>query len=210
MRKYFSKAKIKYMFYVMTHPMDGFYEIRHRDKGSVPLAILAVILFSISYTIQRMCASFIVNDINPREVDLLTDLQGILVIFFLFCIGNWSITCLMNGEGRFKDIVTIIGYSLLPMILTYIPATILSLVISDEEVIFYHILIWLGTAWAVMLAIMGIMVIHNYTSGKTLITLILTIIAMLIIMFILMMLATLIRQVVGFLASIYTELKFRT
>lgn len=210
MRKYFSKAKIKYMFYVMTHPMDGFYEIRHRGNGSVPLAILAVILFSISYTIQRMCASFIVNDINPRNVDLITDLSGILVVFFLFCIGNWSITCLMNGEGRFKDIVTVIGYSLLPMILTYVPATILSLAISDEEVIFYHILIWLGTAWAVMLGIMGIMVIHNYSSGKTLITLILTILAMLIIMFILMMLATLIRQVIGFLSSIYTELKFRT
>lgn len=210
MHNYFSKAKIQYMFYTLTHPMDGFYEIRHREKGSAPLAVLIVILFSISYTINRMCASFIVNDINPRTVDLLSDLQGVLVIFFLFCIGNWSITCLMNGEGRLKDIITVVGYSLLPMVLTYIPATILSLVLSDEEVIFYQIIIWLGTAWAVILAIMGIMVVHNYTSGKTLITLLLTILAMLIIMFVLMMLFTLIQQVYGFLYSIYTELKFRT
>ena len=210
MQKYFSKAKIQYMFYVLTHPMDGFYEIRHREKGSVPLAILTVILFSISYTIRRMCASFIVNDINPRTVDLLSDLQGVLVIFFLFCIGNWSITCLMNGEGRLKDIVTVVGYSLLPMVLTYLPATLLSLVLSDEEVVFYSIIIWLGTAWSVILAIIGIMVVHNYTSGKTLITLILTILAMLVIMFILMMIFTLLQQVYGFLYSIYTELQFRT
>lgn len=210
MRNYFSKAKIQYMFYVLTHPMDGFYEIRHREKGSVPLAILTVILFSISYTINRMSASFIVNEINPRTVDLLSDLQGVLVIFFLFCVGNWSITCLMNGEGRLKDIVTVVGYSLLPMVLTYLPATLLSLALSDEEVIFYSIIIWVGTAWSVILAIAGIMIVHNYTSGKTLITLILTILAMLIIMFILMMLFTLLQQVYSFLYSIYTELKFRT
>ena len=210
MHNYFSKAKIQYMFYVLTHPMDGFYEIRHRDKGSVPLAILTVILFSISYTINRMSASFIVNDINPRTVDLFSDLQGVLVIFFLFCVGNWSITCLMNGEGRLKDIVTVVGYSLLPMVLTYLPATLLSLALSDEEVIFYSIIIWVGTAWSVILAIAGIMIVHNYTSGKTLITLLLTILAMLIIMFILMMLFTLLQQVYSFFYSIYTELKFRT
>lgn len=210
MHNYFSKAKIQYMFYVLTHPMDGFYEIRHREKGSVPLAILTVILFSISYTINRMSASFIVNDINPRTVDLLSDLQGVLVIFFLFCVGNWSITCLMNGEGRLKDIVTVVGYSLLPMVLTYLPATLLSLALSDDEIIFYSIIIWVGTAWSVILAIAGIMIVHNYTSGKTLITLILTILAMLIIMFILMMLFTLLQQVYSFFYSIYTELKFRT
>lgn len=210
MHNYFSKAKIQYMFYVLTHPMDGFYEIRHREKGSVPLAILTVILFSISYTINRMSSSFIVNDINPRTVDLISDLQGVLVIFFLFCVGNWSITCLMNGEGRLKDIVTVVGYSLLPMVLTYLPATLLSLALSDEEVIFYSLIIWIGTAWSVILAIAGIMIVHNYTSGKTLVTLILTILAMLIIMFILMMLFTLLQQVYGFIYSIYTELKFRT
>ncbi len=210
MNKYLLNAKIQYMFYVLTHPIDGFYEVRHRERGSALLAIITVILFSISYTINRMCASFIVNDINPRTVDLLSDMQGVIVIFFLFCIGNWSITCLMNGEGRFKDIVTVVGYALLPMVLTYIPATILSLAVSDEEIIFYNIIIWLGTAWAVILAVIGIMTVHNYTSGKTAITLILTIVAMLIIMFVLMMLYTLLQQVYGFLYSLYTELKFRT
>lgn len=39
-------SKVKYLFYTLTHPMDGFYEIRHRGRGSVLIAVISVILFS--------------------------------------------------------------------------------------------------------------------------------------------------------------------
>ena len=45
MGKYFSKEKWSYMFYTITHPMDGYYWIRHREYGSVPIAILLAGLF---------------------------------------------------------------------------------------------------------------------------------------------------------------------
>ena len=34
MGKYFSKEKWKYMFYTITHPMDGYYWIRHQDVSN--------------------------------------------------------------------------------------------------------------------------------------------------------------------------------
>lgn len=201
--------KVKYAFYTITHPMDGFYEIRHRERGSVPLALLLVVLFSFVYSMNRMLASFVVSDIDPRSVDSITDLIGVLLLFLLFCVGNWSITCLMNGEGRLKDIAIVLGYSMLPMILTYIPATLLSQVIAANEEGFYSIILVIGTIWTVLLALIGIMVIHNYSLAKTLLTLFFTVIAMLIIIFITLMLADLVNQVYGFIYSIYTELVFR-
>ena len=39
------KEKVKYAFYTLGHPSDGFYEIRHRGRGSVGLSILFVFLF---------------------------------------------------------------------------------------------------------------------------------------------------------------------
>ena len=79
MRETFSLAKIKYMFYTLTHPMDGFYEIRHRGRGSVPIAVISVILFSFVFSINKITASFIVNDTNPRTVDSLDNLSGVLL-----------------------------------------------------------------------------------------------------------------------------------
>lgn len=209
MSKYFSKAKVKYMFYTLTHPMDGFYEIRHRERGSVPLAIVSVMLFSLVFSMNKMVASFIVNDTDPRTVDSLDNLGGVLLLYLLFCVGNWSITCLLNGEGRLKDIATALGYSLVPMTLCYLLATFVSQFVAQNEEGFYTIIITVGTAWTVLLAMSGIMIVHNYSLAKTMLTLVLTIIAMLIIVFIVMMLSDLVNQVYGFIYSVYTEILFR-
>lgn len=209
MKKYFSKENWKYSFYCITHPADGFYEIRHRERGSVPIAIIYVIVYALCYSVNRLASSFIVNDVNPRSVDAFSELGAVLLLYALLCIGNWSVTCLMSGEGRLKDIATIVGYSLLPMILTLIPATIISQLLAQNEEAFYYIIVYVGTAYSLIMMLIGIMTIHNYTLLKTLITIVLTIVAILIIIFCAMMVFTLVGQVYGFFESIYTELLFR-
>ncbi len=209
MGKYFSKEKWSYMFYTITHPMDGYYWIRHRDYGSVPLAILMVILFSFSFTANRLMASFVVNDLDPRGVDLLFELLGVLSFYLLLCVSNWSITCLMNGEGRLKDIAIAVGYGTVPMTLVMVLSTIISQVIADDEQAFYGILIGVGIAYGIIMMLVGIMQVHNYTLGKTLLTLLLTFVAALIIVFLLLLLSNLLGMVYNFFHSIYTELIFR-
>ena len=209
MGKYFSKEKWSYMFYTITHPMEGYYWIRHREYGSVPLAILMVILFSFSFTANRLMASFVVNDLDPRGIDLLYELMGVLAFYLLLCVSNWSITCLMNGEGRLKDIAIAIGYGTVPMTAVMVAATIISQVIADDEQAFYGILIGVGIAYGVIMMLIGIMQVHNYTLGKTLLTLLLTFVAALIIVFLLLLLSNLLGMVYNFFHSVYTELIFR-
>ena len=210
MAKYFSKEKFKYLWHTLFHPMDGFYWIRRKDRGSLPIAILLVLCFSICFSLNRYLAGIVVNDVNPREVNSLAELSGVLLLYVLLCVGNWSITCLMNGEGRMKDIAIAVGYATLPMILTMIPATIISQAIAADEEAFYYMIIGIGIAYAAILLLIGIMQVHNYTLGKTLVTLFLTLIAVFIIIFLLLLLLNLISQVYNFFYSIYTELIFRT
>lgn len=210
MSKYFSKEKWQYMLYTISHPMDGYYWIRHKDRGSVPLAILMVIIFSICFTANRLLASFVVNDLDPRGVDSLFELMGVLAFYLLICVSNWSITCLMNGEGRLKDIAIAIGYGTVPISVVLVAATIVSQFIADDEQAFYLLLIVVGIAYGLIMMLMGIMQVHNYTLGKTLITLFLTFVAMLIIVFLLLLLGNLLGLVYNFFHSIYTEIIFRT
>ena len=84
MKELFSKEKWKYVFYTVSHPADGYYWIRHRERGSVAIAVLLVILFSFSFSINRTAASFIVNDIDPLEVNALTELFAVLLLYILF------------------------------------------------------------------------------------------------------------------------------
>ena len=209
MSKYFSKEKWSYMLYTITHPMDGYYWIRHRDRGSVPLAVLMVFLFSLSFTANRLLAGFVVNDIDPRGVDSLYELLGVLSFYLLLCVSNWSVTCLMNGEGRMKDISIAVGYGTVPMTLAMVLSTIVSRFIADEEQAFYGLLIAVGVAYGIIMILIGIMQVHNYTLGKTLVTLFITFVAALIIIFLLLLLSNLLGMVYNFFYSIYTEIIFR-
>lgn len=209
MKKYFGKEHWKYLLYTMNHPMDGYYWIRHRSYGSVPLAILVVICFSLCFSLNRISANFIVNDVEPAAVDSLEELSGVLLLYGLMCVANWSVTCLMEGEGRMRDIAIAIGYAFLPLIPAFLIATGMSHFIVEEEAAFYTLVIGVGVAYAVMLMLMGIMQVHNYTLGKTLQTLLLTFIAMLIVIFVALLLADLVGQVINFIKSIYTELVYR-
>lgn len=204
------KEKLLYPFYVISHPFDGFYEVRHRGRGSVPVALLLIFLYGLSFSINRKYASFVVNLINPRYVNTQTEILGVFLAVFLFAIANWSITCLLDGEGRFKDIITVIGYSMLPMVLTYVPATILSLFIAADEESMYYLLTNISVLFFVILLLIGIMIIHNFSFGKTIVTLILTFLALLIIIFIILLVISLVNQVYLFFQGIYTELILRT
>lgn len=209
MKELFSKEKWKFLFYTVSHPADGYYEIRHRNRGSVPIAILLVILFSISFSINRMSASFVVNDVDPRTVDSLMELTVVLILYLLICVGNWSITCLMEGEGRLKDIAIAVGYAMLPIIVCFNIGTIFSQFVAQNEGAFYTMIIGIGIAYGLIMMLVGIMQVHNYTLGKTLVTILLTFVAMFIIIFIVILLSDLINQVYNFFYSIYQELIFR-
>ena len=210
MRKAFSSEKIKYLFYTLSHPMDGFYWIRHQEKGSVPIAVLSVILMSFAFTANRLLAGFVVNDVDPRSVDSAYELMSVLILFLLMCISNWSVTCLMNGEGRLKDIAIAIGYGTVPVTITLVLATILSRFIADGEQAFYLVLLYAGITYGIIVMLIGIMQVHNYTLGKTIVTLILTFAAFLVIVFLILLLFDLTGKVMTFVKSIYTEIIFRS
>ena len=209
MTKAFSKEKWSYLFYTLTHPVDGYYWIRHEEHGSVPIAFVMVFLFSAAFSANRLLASFVVNDLDPRSVDSLYELLGVLAFYILLCVSNWSITCLMGGEGRMKDILIAVGYGTMPITIGLVLTTIISQFLADEEQAFYSIILGVCIAWGVIMMIIGIMQVHNFSVGKTLGTLILTFLAMLIIVFLALLLSNLIGKVYNFFHSIYTEIIFR-
>lgn len=206
----FSADKWRYMLFTVSHPADGYYWLRHDDsKGSVPLAILLTVLLSFSYTANRLLASFVVNDTDPRGVDTFYELLGVMAFYFLICISNWSVTCLMNGEGRLRDILIAIGYGSFPITVMMLAGTVISCLIADDEEAFYAIVIGVGIVYGAVMMLIGIMQVHNYTLGKTLLTLLLTFTAMLVLIFLIMLLGNLLGMVFNFFRSVYTEIIFR-
>ena len=196
--------------YIITNPVDGFYSMKFENKGTVKMALFNFLLLCIAYAFTAQYTSIIVIQRHPLGLHTLYESGVILLALVLFCVANWSVTSLTNGEGRFKDIIMAVCYSFTPLIITTVVATIVSRFLAQEETGFYFMILSVGLFYFVLLVFLGLLTVHNYTVVRAILTIGLTFISILIIIFLITLLFTLWQQLMHFISSVYTELIFRT
>ena len=200
---------LKFAFHILFHPFNGFWDMKHEKKGRLWLALLFVFLYGVTNVIRAEVTGFLFNETKFQMVDLLFELEKVGVLFILICTANWSVTTLMDGEGTFKDIVMVFGYSCLPMILIQIPAAFLSNLASYSESAYIGILNVGAVVWFLFLLYFGIMTVHQYSLSKMFVTALLTVAAAAVLVFVYLLFFSLLTQMGTFLATLYKELAFR-
>lgn len=200
---------LKYGFYVITHPFDGFWGLRRENRGSIAAAFTFVILTILTFTIEKQNTGFLFNLNRLSELNVMVDIVTVLLVYVLWCVANWCTTSLMEGKGRMQDILIAVGYSLLPIILIRLPMVVMSHMITTSEGSFYYVLGTISYLWAGFLIFTGTMVIHQYSVSKTIVTCAITVLGMAILMFIGLLFFNVIQQMVTFVVTIYRELRFR-
>lgn len=203
------RERLKLPLYIMTHPADGMYAMKYEKKGRMWVALLNMALLWLSYTVQRQYMGFAFNQNDPNTINSLLDLVIIAALLLLFCVANWSVTTLTDGEGSVRDIAMAVGYALTPVALFFLPATLISRFMVANEKEFVYLLMGFAVLWSAVLLFMGIYTVHNYTAGKTALTFVLTFLAMVVIAFLLGLIFSLLQQTWIFLRSVYQELLFR-
>jgi hypothetical protein len=201
--------RYKLVFFILRHPFDGFYAMKYEKKGTMGIAFFNFFLLWISFSFNNQYASLVVSQRFPLAMHSLYEGFSLLAILFLWSVANWSVTSLMDGEGKLKEIVMANCYAMTPIILVFIPATLLSNVMADGEAPFYYLLISTSVTLFVLYAYVGMLTVHNFSAGKALATVGLTIVALLVIAFLIGLLFTLFQQLYTFIYSVYTEIIFR-
>ncbi|WP_152392384.1 YIP1 family protein [Paenibacillus guangzhouensis] len=206
---YIDTGIIKMPFRTMVRPFSSFWELKYEQKGKVWIALSILILVVLTMILKRQYAGFIVNFNKLDELNSVDELKFIVLPFLLFCISNWSLTTLMDGEGKFKDIVMAVGYATLPLVIIFLPQVLFSNVITIDETPFYYLLDSVAYLWFGWLLFIGTMTVHQYTIGKTILTLILTVLVMAFIVFLGLLCFSLVQQMITFLEALYREIIVR-
>ncbi|MCR2803652.1 Yip1 family protein [Paenibacillus soyae] len=199
----------KFPLHVMFHPFDGFWDLKYEGRGKTRVALAILALLVLNVILQKQFAGFVVNYNDPRYLNSLDDLQYTVLPFLLFCLSNWSITTLMEGEGKFKEIFMATAYALLPLALVNLPMTYASRFMTLDEAPFFYLINGFAVVWCGYLLFVGIMTVHQYTPAKTVLTLALTVIAMGIVVFLGTLAFSMAMQIYYFVYDIYRELIFR-
>lgn len=199
----------RYSLYLIFHPFNGFWDIKHEKRGSLATASLFLTVFVVFQLLASRLTGVLFNSNDVNRLNMFKEIAVILAVFFLWCIANWCLTTVMNGEGSFRDIVIMTAYSLVPMILFSLPLIALSNFLSLREAAFYTFFTVLAQLWSGFLLLIGTMTTHQYTMARTLLTVLLTILGMCIIAFIALLFFNLIQQMAGFFLNLYNEVAFR-
>ncbi|MBO4383193.1 MAG: YIP1 family protein [Clostridia bacterium] len=202
--------QLKYAFTLMFHPFDGFWDLKHEKRGSLTAALIIVGLLCVQQIFKTQFTGFIYNpEYDGVSLNVLKEIAIVLGTFLLWCVANWSLTTLMNGEGSFKDIVMASAYAMAPFFIIGFPLIFLSNIMSEDYESFYYLLLYISIGWSALLMVSSVLVIHQYTLGKTILTTVFIVVAMAVIIFLLLLFFNLISQMVGFITGLYWEISLR-
>ena len=207
LNKYFSS--LKFPFYCLTHPLDGFWHLTHEKRGTYAAANTILIATLVVRVMKLRYTSFLFLTVYWEEINIFLYLASILFPLALWVIGNWGLTTLFDGKGKLGQVYMATCYGLAPYPLIQLPLMLLSNVVTVEEGGFYIVLSAISLIYAAILIICAMGQIHEFSGGKNILFTIASLFAMLVMVFILMIFFSMITQGISYIVSLVREMLFR-
>ena len=202
-------GQLRYSLYFMRHPMDGCYGVKKEGKNSWWCAHILLGTFILISILEKYCSGFLVKTVREGRYDLITDIGKVLVIFIGLTACNYLVVTIHEGEGFFKDLYCAYAYCLTPYIVIKPFVILLSNVLTYNEVFlisFANIIVW---TWVVILILLTLKEINNFTVGETAKALAITAFTVLILTLLVCIIYVLFSQVIDFVITVVREVVYR-
>ena len=195
--------------HAVTHPLDGFEDMRWKKSGSLKIAFIIVFLLFFGQIAYGRLFGFQFVITYERTFNIIPYIVWSFIIFGAWTVGNWAVCTLLDGEGTLKNICIYSAYALIPYVAQLYINVVLSHFLIRDEYVFMQIIGYIGTGWTVLLLFSAVRSVHQYSFGKTVLAVLLTVAAMFVMLSLLVLFLSLIQQVYIFISTVYTELSYR-
>ncbi|QYR21415.1 YIP1 family protein [Paenibacillus sp. sptzw28] len=200
----------KLMKQSLFHPFDFFYDIQFNNRAKVRTALLLIALACSARLISLMLSGFAFRTREAFQISVPLEIAWIIIPWLTWSVANWAVSTIIDGEGKFKDILVSSSYVFLPYIILIIPISLISNVLTLKELSIYAGVMSFIYLWMLYMLILQVKIVHDFELGKTIGITLLTILAMIIIWFIVLLVFGLVSQSAQFLVDILKEIKYRS
>lgn len=160
---------------IFKKPFDVFYEIKYLKLGSVKFATALYVLIFAALFITLYFPGFVFSTTIVEDLGFLLIATIYIIGLGLFLVVNYLISTINDGEGSFKNIYIATAYALMPFLVIAIPTTVLTHGLTLNEGFVYTALMMLALGWSLLLIILMIKEIHDFSIGATIKNLIMTV-----------------------------------
>lgn len=200
--------RLKYSKMILFRPIHSYWFLIRENRATMGSATTIMLVAAFISMLQARFTGFIFSP-NAEYVNVPLEFMKIILPVLLFCVCNWSVTSLMNGEGNFRAIYISAGYALTPIIVLYPFSILLSNIMVKEEGDLYAVFITIALVWVLGLIFIGNMRIHDFSLGTTIVEMVITIIVMILVIFLGILFFALIQQMWDFATDIIEEISMR-
>src|SRR5690606_19179703 len=151
---------------VMAHPLDFFYELQNPSRLKWSHGVILILLAFVARMASLLLTGYHFQTREAYQISYGHELIWIVVPWLTWCLANWSVSTILEGEGKFKEILVGSAYCLVPYIVLIIPITLLTNVLALNEGTFYGALLSFTFAWSGLLFLIKQKVLHDFELGK--------------------------------------------
>ncbi|MBO5248963.1 MAG: YIP1 family protein [Clostridia bacterium] len=203
--------RMGYVFYILVHPFDGFYDLKNDPKRrSVAGGVAWLVIYALVDLVRFQNLGYLFSDRGAQlALNVPVRLMTAVLPFILWAVANWCFSSLMDGDGKLSDVFMATAYATVPITICNLIQIPLSHFLSSSEGSIFTFIGSIGMIWGYLYIFLSMIIVHQYSVGKGLGTAVLTIIGMAIIAFVAILIFFLVQQVSGFFVEIGTEIIFR-
>lgn len=201
--------KLRAALSVPFHPFQAFQSIKIQRNGSVLLASIFVVIFYLASVAEDLYGGFMYVIVDKANYNALYTLIGSVGVLMLWVIVNWGICMLNDGKGSLKDVFSMSAYSMTPMIVFSLIFTVGSHLLPATSTGTFDMLGTIMGIYTILLLLIGMTVIHEYSFFKAMGMAVITVLCMLLAAFVVFSVVLLSQQFVTFIVNIVTELILR-
>ncbi len=200
---------IRLMRQVLKHPFDFFGDIQEAGRVKWFQGILMILLAYAANMVSLMITGYPFQTREPYEISSVHEFIWIVVPWVTWCLSNWGVSAILDGEGKFKEVFVGSAFALVPYIVFIVPVALLSNLLSLDEQSVYSFCNAFIFGWVSWLLLLKVKIVHDFELGKLLWIIFLSLLGMAVIWFIGILLFGLINQFIHFIADLVKELSLR-
>lgn len=201
--------KIKVFLGGFIHPFEAYSAVRYQNMGSVKITIGMMAAFFVSSVLAAICSNFRYTSFDEASFSSLFQILKTIGLILLWSLANWGISVLLQGIGKFKHVLIVTSYSVLPLVICNFVSVPLSYLITSPTSTLMSGLNLVAMIWTGIVLTIGLMQVHNFTFPRFAASVAGGLFFMVLILLVAFIFGILITQLGGFVITILMEAIYR-
>lgn len=156
---------------IVFRPLEVFESIKNgRERLNLIPGVIILFMVLATRLFNILIVHYPLADVDVRNANLMLEAVKLLLPAVTWVIASFAVTAILDGESKLREIFLIASYCMIPYILITLPLTVLSRVLSRNEIAFYA-LVSNGTwIWILLLFFLSLKSLNDYSVVKTAVT----------------------------------------